>query len=119
MKSNKYLIACLDNADRDYEMKEYYLLILSVFFPRGNFKMIKDKSLITNGALSFYFMTPNQLNSFNDQAKFVDVVGSRNFNGFASFDSKHAYEFFRRKVGKVNKHGILQKLSESRKQSNR
>lgn len=118
MKIKKYLIACLDTEDKIYEMKEYYLL-LTVFFHRGNFKMNKEKSEISNRALTFHFMTPNEMNCLDSHFKFCDVVGSNNFIEFASFDSKHAFKYFKAKVGKVGHNGLLKKLAKSRKQSGR
>lgn len=100
-------------------MKEFYLLIRAEYFPRGSFRILKDQSLISNNALSFYFLTPDQLNSLDSDKKFVDVIGSNNFIEFASFDSKHAFKYFKRKVGKVSSNGILKKLAKSRKQSGR
>lgn len=119
MRKRKYLIACLNDEDRIYEMKEYYLLLVSFFFPRGSFKMNKELSEITNGALTFQFMTPNQMNYLGVHTSFCDVVGTKNFIEFASFDSKHAYKYFKVKVRKVEQDGLLKKLAESRKQSDR
>lgn len=118
MRKKKYLIACLDGDDKIYEMKEYYLLLVT-FFQRGSFKMNKEKSEIFNSTLVFQFKTPNELNCLDDQSKFCDVVGSKYFIEFASFDSKHAYKYFKIKDGKVNPNGLLKKLAESRKQSGR
>ena len=119
MKRKQFLIACLDEEDKIYEMKEYFLLLVSFFFPRGSFKLYKEKSVISNGTMSFHFMTPNQMNYLDEHIKFNDVVGSSKFIEFASFDSKHAYKYFKSKVGKVGPDGLLKKLAKSRKQSGR
>lgn len=118
MKKKVFLIACLDDADKVHEMKEYYLL-LAMFFPRGSFRMSKEKSEIFSKTLVFRFMTPNKMNSLDGNSKFSDVVGSKNFIEFASYDSKHAFKYFKTKDGKVNPNGLLKKLAKSRKQSGR
>lgn len=119
MKRKQFLIACLDEEDKIHEMKEYFLLLVSFFFPRGNFKLDKEQSTISNGAMTFQFLTPNQMNYLGVHTRFNDVVGSSSFNEFASFDSKHAYKYFKTKVGKVGPDGLLKKLAKSRKQSGR
>lgn len=118
MKKKKYLIACLDGEDKIHEMKEYYLLLVTLF-QRESFKMDKEKFEIFSSTLVFQFKTPNELNCLDDQSKFSDVIGSQNFINFASFDSKHAYKYFKIKDGKVNPNGLLKKLAKSRKQQGR
>lgn len=118
MSKKKYLIACLDEADKIHEMKEMYLVIVGQFFSRGNFKLDKQLSVIQNGSLFFYFKTPAEIQCIDDQ-RFNSVAESKNFKEFASFDSKTGFKFIQGKLGKNGKQSILQKLSESRKQSSR
>lgn len=113
MSKKKYLIACLDNEDKNNEMEEMYLVICH-FFSRGSFKLDKQRAVIENGSLYFYFKTPQEIQCIDGNKKFNSVAQSDNFRQFASFDSKTPYKFFERKLGKNGKQGILQKLSESR-----
>lgn len=118
MEKRKYLIACYDEQDQIYEMKEVYLLLMTSF-PTQGFKLNKQKSEIENDRVLFQFMTPNQMNYLGANRKFCGVAETKKFREFASFDSKFAYRYFKVKVRKVGSDGLLKKISKARWQSNR
>lgn len=118
MEKRKYLIACYDEKDKINEMKEVYLLLVTDSSSNG-FRLDKQKSEISNDLLTIQFMTPNQMNYLGAGRRFCDVVESKQFKEFASFDSKFAYRYFKSKVRKVRSDELLKKISKARWQSNR
>lgn len=118
MNKRKYLIACYDEEDRIHELKEVYLLLVS-YFPTRGFKLSKDKFEIENELMIFQFMTPNQMNYLGANRRFCDVVGTKKFNDFSSFDSKFAYRYFKTRVRKVGSDELLKKIYKARWKSNR
>lgn len=116
MGKKRYLIACLDNDDKEKEMQEIYSILSTVFFPRSRFEINRSRSLISNGSLEFLFRTPSEIQCLDNSTSFSGVDRSSYFYQYASYDSKTGYKYFEKKLGKVGKNGILKKLSIAREQ---
>ncbi|MFR3687052.1 MAG: hypothetical protein ACLTXM_18685 [Enterococcus sp.] len=111
MTKKKYLIACLDQTDRQLEMDRIFQLLTVDFFPRAKFVFDGQRTSISNGSLEFLFRIPNEIHHMNPSCSFAGVGQSSTFRAYASFDTKTGYSYFEKKQGGKGRHGILRKLS--------
>lgn len=111
MTKKKYLIACLNQMDRQLEMVRIYQCLTLDFFPRAKFIVDRRQSSISNGNLEFLFRTPNEIQHMGPGNRFAGVGQSSTFRECASFDTKNGYKYFEKRQRGRGRNGILQKLS--------